>query len=136
MGRFILLILIGTLVSLLVVLNPNEEDFSVFMSDTAAEVMGDAGAAAGEAGGGALGFLTERLGREAGEAAGSELGRRASGLFERSNYVLGSVYTLDLNGRREGGEWTFVGVASQFFPISEPDDLPRLLANRLAGRIY
>ena len=119
MGRLVLLILVGTLLSVLFVTNPNEASFQTFLGDEARQIVGDAG----EDAGGALGFITERLGRVAGEAAGQEVGERLASRFERSNYLLFSLYDFDTNGRREGGEWQFLGLASQFFPLKTPDDL-------------
>ena len=133
MGRFILFILFGTLLSALFVMNPGEEAFGEFLSTKVSEIGGDLGE---DAGGGALGFLTERLGRAAGETAGAAAGARASRLFERSNYLIASTYTLDLNGRREGGEWQFLGIAGQFVPTKKPDDLPRLIQQSVLGRGY
>ncbi|MEM6327807.1 MAG: DUF4359 domain-containing protein [Bacteroidota bacterium] len=132
--RFLLPILIGTLLVILWWTNPEDEQFTSFLVDEVVTIVGDLGEDAGRATGGALGFLTERLGRAAGEAAGTVAGRAASQEFERSNYGIASTYTLDLNGRASGGEWTFLGVAGQFVPIKEPENLETLVRGILSGR--
>ena len=126
--RFILPILIGTLLLILWWTNPDETQFSDFLADEVSEIAGDAG----EEAGGAMNFLTQRLGREIGDLAGQALGRQASGMFERESYGVASTYELDLNGRASGGTWKFVGVAGQFFPIEKPDDLETLVRNQFA----
>jgi hypothetical protein len=38
---------------------------------------------------------------------------------ERTDYLLASVYDLDLTGpQREGGEYRFLGIAGQFIELS------------------
>ncbi len=130
--RFILPVLIGTLLLVLWWFNPNEDQFAVFLTDEIRTVAGDAGEEAGRAAGGAMGFLTGRLGREVGDAAGRAAGREASSRFERESYGVASTYTLDLNGRRPEGEWVFLGAAGQFFPLKQPEDLQSLLRDQLA----
>ncbi|OZC04178.1 hypothetical protein [Rubricoccus marinus] len=130
--RIVLPILIGTLLLVLWWFNPNEDQFAVFLTDELRAVAGNAGEQAGEAAGGAVGFLTGRLGRAVGDAAGRAAGREASGLFERENYGIASTYELDLNGRREGGEWVFLGIAGQFVPIKQPEDLQTLVRDQIA----
>ena len=126
--RFILPILIGTLLVILWWTNPDTTQFSNFLADEVSEITGDVG----EQAGGARDFLTERLGREVIDLAGQALGRQASGLFERKSYGVASTYELDLNGRASGGTWKFVGVAGQFFPIEEPEKLESLVRNQFA----
>ena len=113
------ILFVGLLVvaGILYVLNPGEEKFKEFLQMEIAE-QAEARARAegerigGEFGGAAAGFLAERLGRRAGEIA--------SDTFERENYHLASVYTADLNGRRPGGAWKFLGIAGWFVPIERP----------------
>ena len=130
--RFGLPILIGTLLVVLWWFNPTEEQFQEFLTEEIRGIASDAGADAGRTAGGAMGFLTERLGRAAGDAAGRAAGRQASGMFERESYGVASMYTLDLNGRREGGEWKFLGIAGQFVPIDQPENLDVLVRDQLA----
>ena len=105
-------------VTALYFLNPGPEQFEDFLAKEGAEYAAEAGGDIGEAIAGANGrdvasWLAERVGREvAGEA---------SRAFERDNYHVASLYRVDLNGRRPGGEWTFLGVANVFFPIEEPN---------------
>lgn len=91
----------------LYLLNPGPDTFEEFLSTEMAE------RARGESGGGAGGFLADRIGRSAGAAA--------SDLFDREDYKVASVYTADFNGRRPGGEWTFLGIAGWFIPLERPD---------------
>ena len=126
--RFVLPILLGTLLLILWWTNPDEPQFTNFLADEVSQIAGDMG----EQAGGAINFLTARLGRATGERAGQVLGREASNLFERKNYGVVSLYELDLNGRASGGTWTFIGVAGQFYPIEEPENLESLVRNNLA----
>ena len=114
------LLLFGLLVVgvVLYALNPGPTRFNEFLQDemaararAAAEQAG--GTAAGPVGEGVAGFLADRLGRAAGEAA--------STAFERDDYYVASVYRVDLNGRRPGGEVEFLGIANQFFPLKMPE---------------
>lgn len=128
--RFVLPALLGTLLLILWWTNPGEEEFSAFLSDEVSQIVGNAG----EAGGGAMGFLTDRLGRAAGEALGGILGGAAASEFERSNYGVASTYTLDLNGRASGGTWTFLGIAGQFVPTEQPENLETLVRDMVSRR--
>lgn len=103
---------------LLYVLNPGPEQFRVFLTEEltmqAEQRARDAGEeVAGRFGGKVAGVIARRLGREAGDLA--------SEAFTRDDYYVASVYRVDLNGRRPGGEWRFLGVAGQFFPLEEPE---------------
>ena len=125
--RFIGPLLLLALLLALAWFNPSTEQFNTFLSE---EVAARVGETAGEAGR-ATGFLTERLGRAAGDAIGRSAGREIAGRFERSNYLLASTYSLDLNGRREGGEWVFLGIAGQFVPLETPENLQTLIRDVL-----
>ena len=120
--RFVGPILFFTLLGALWFFNPGPDQFSAFLSEEIAERLGEAGEDAG-----AMGFLNDRLGRAVTDAAGDAIGRGVAGRFERSNYLLASTYSLDLNGRREGGEWTFLGIAGQFFPLEAPENAETLI---------
>lgn len=130
--RLVLPILIGTLLVVLWWFNPTEDQFQDFLTQEIRTMVSNAGAEAGRTAGGAMGFLTERLGRAAGDAAGNVAGREASSMFERESYGVASTYTLDLNGRRPDGEWTFLGIAGQFVPVNKPENLEQLLRDQLA----
>ncbi|HIG75811.1 MAG TPA: DUF4359 domain-containing protein [Bacteroidetes bacterium] len=132
--RFLLFGLILALAALLWWTNPEEEQFTTFVTEEVTERLGNVGADGARAAGGAMGFIAERLGREAGQAIGGALGRAASEEFERSNYLVASTYTLDLNGRASGGEWTFLGIAGQFFPLEQPENLETLIRDLTSRR--
>ena len=104
------LIVLGTLA----LFNPSPDDFTAFVQERAQDVVTEHGRAAG----GAL------FGSVAGALAGEVAGALAGGSMERHNYLLGSVYALDLNGmEEEGGEWRFVGIGGQFFEVERPAEL-------------
>lgn len=99
-------------------LNPGPTRFNEFMQDEMARRAEEAarqagGTVAGRMGEGVAGFLADRLGRAAGDAV--------STAFERDDYYVASVYRVDLNGRRPGGEVEFLGIANQFFPLKMPE---------------
>ena len=102
----------------LYVLNPGPEKFKEFLEMELAEQAQERARAAGESvggemGGAVTGFLAERLGRKAGSLA--------SDAFGREDYKVASVYTADLNGRRPGGAWKFLGIAGWFVPLERPE---------------
>ena len=103
---------------LLYVLNPGPEKFRLFLTDELAAQAEQRARDAGEDVGGQLsgklaGAIARRIGREAGDLA--------SNAFDREDYYLASVYRVDVNGRRPGGEWAFLGIANQFFPLESPE---------------
>ena len=113
-------LLVGLIVvsAVLFVLNPGPEKFKEFLElELAQQAEARARAAGeevgGEVGGAVSGFLADRLGRRAGSIA--------SEAFEREDYKLASVYTADLNGRRPGGAWKFLGIAGWFVPLERPE---------------
>ncbi|MDT0630157.1 DUF4359 domain-containing protein [Rubrivirga sp. S365] len=113
-------LLVGLLLiaGLLYVLNPGPEAFRRFLTEELAaqaeQRARDAGEEVGGSSGGRVaGVIARRLGREAGALA--------SEAFEREDYYVASVYRVDINGRRPGGEWAFLGIANQFFPIEAPE---------------
>lgn len=115
--RVLLLGLLAVAV-LLYVLNPGPDAFREYLRvELAAQAEARAREAgervAGTLGGDVSGFLAERLGRQAGDVA--------SEAFTRDNYYVASVYRVDLNGRRPGGEWAFLGIANWFTPIDVPE---------------
>ncbi len=116
-SRVLLLGLI-LLAGILYVLNPGPDKFKEFLreelAEQAAERAREAGeVAGGELGGNVAGFIADRLGRRAGDLA--------SDAFGREDYYVASVYTADLNGRRPGGAWKFLGIAGWFVPLEQPE---------------
>jgi hypothetical protein len=105
------LLLLVALVVVLAVTNPGPEAFGAFAEEVAAEQI--EAVAAGVPAGGLLGEL--------GGLAAGQLVRRYA---DRDNYLVASVYTLDLDGRaREEGDWRFLGVAGRFFELQRPESL-------------
>jgi len=104
------LIVASVVVGTLALLNPTKEDFAQFAQTRAQAVVADRARESsglfGEIGRSVLGTLAR-------EAAGRAV--------ERTNYVVCSVYTLDLNGRSAtGGEWVFLGIGTQFIELERP----------------
>lgn len=105
------LLLLAALVVLLVITNPGPDEFAEFVEDNVAEQI----ARESEAlpGGGILGEL--------GGLAASRIARQVA---RRDNYLVASVYTLDLDGRaRDAEDWKFLGVGTFFFEIRRPESL-------------
>ena len=103
-------VLLGTLA----LFNPGEDAFRTFVRERANEMVSDR---AREAGGGLFGSIAGSVGGALAEAF-------ASRTVQRDNYLVASVYTIDLDGPgRDGEEWRFLGVAKQFIPLSRPASL-------------
>ena len=100
------LLLLLALVVVLAVTNPGPDEFAAFAEENVAdEISAEAGGLLGELGGLAAGTLVRRF-------------------ADRDNYLVASMYTLDLDGRaREGEEWKFLGIATLFFEIQRPASL-------------
>lgn len=116
----ILLLGLALAAVVLAAMNPGPEAFSAFLQK---RVAAEAAERAAEASGGRLSegvtdFLAERLGQAAAEAVDQE--------FEREDYFVCSVYRVDVNAWRPGGEVSFLGIAGQFFPLSMPEELRNL----------
>jgi hypothetical protein len=105
--RFLsLLLVIGVVV--LAVLNPGMDDFETFAAKHAKteleQKMGDS-----------------RMGDVAEEAGGGIVERYASKLAKRKNYVLFSIYTIDLDGPEQNKQhWRFLGIADRFVELEHP----------------
>ncbi len=107
------LILLLILVVLLAIFNPGMEDFQAFARDITGEMI------SGQVGDSGLGSILSGLG---GSLAASNIDR----LTVRDNYYIFSTYTIDLDGpSREGNEWKFLGIATQFIELHRPDALDR-----------
>ncbi len=106
----ILAVVVGTLA----VFNPGEDDFRVFVREKASETVTDL---ARDTGGGLLGGVIASASGRLAEAF-------ASHAVQRDNYVVMSVYTIDLDGpEHDRQEWRFLGVAGQFIPLKKPASL-------------
>jgi len=108
------LLILAVLAGTLALFNPGEDDFRSFVTERASEAVSDHARAAGG------GLFADVVGSVGGTLAGA-VARRA---VQRSDYFLFSLYTIDLDGPlRTGEEWRFLGVASQFIPLKQPDSL-------------
>jgi hypothetical protein len=102
------LLLLVALFVVLVMTNPSPDAFAEYAEDNVTEQLRSAieEVPAGD-------FL-------GGIAAGALVRRHA----DRDNYLVASVYTLDLDGRaREAEDWTFLGIAGLFFELHRPESL-------------
>ena len=105
------LLLLVALFAVLAVTNPGPDAFADFAEETVAEQVG------AELGGLPAGGILGDLG---GLAAGQLVRRYA----ERDNYLVASVYTLDLDGRaRDANDWRFLGIAGFFVELHRPESL-------------
>ena len=116
----ILLLGLALAAVVLAALNPGPEAFSAFLQERIATEVAER---ADEATGGALSdgvtdFLADRLGQAAAEIVDQE--------FEHDNYYVWSVYRVDINAWRPGGEVEFLGIAGKFFPLRMPEALQDL----------
>ena len=109
----LLLLLVCVALVVLAATNPQMDDFEAFAAD--------------QLEGRLEGQLQERTG-------GSALGRRLAGagadiasqyldrVATRENYVVASVYAVDLDGRDANElEWRFLGIGGRFFPLEGPE---------------
>ena len=93
----------------LILLNPDMEDFSVFAREQSALLMQE------QVGGGILGRVISGAGADV-------VGGLVEKATERNNYMLFSTYTLDFDGaNQEGNEWRFLGIAGMFFELERPE---------------
>lgn len=111
------LLLLAALAFVLFITNPQPDDFQEFAREQSGELFrGQLGAELGE------GALGQALGSLAGEATAALAGR----LAERDDYLVASVYTLDLDGPDSTeDEWRFLGIAGQFVELQRPASLER-----------
>lgn len=106
-------ILLAVALFVLAVLNPGPSDFEAFAQTQSAALIQN------ETGDTAIG----RVLAEAGSAIASRFIRRHT---DRTNYVLFSVYTLDLDGEdASGGDWRFLGIADHFVELERPEQFQR-----------
>lgn len=91
--------------------NPGMDEFKLFVQQQSEVLVQQ------EAGGGTVGdFLAGAAGRLAGQ--------HVERVTDRTNYVIFSTYTIDLDGPdSENNEWRFVGIAGQFFESHRPESL-------------
>lgn len=99
------------LAALLAITNPGPSDYERFVDDVVAGIL--LTEAASLPGGSGLAAL--------GGALASRLARRHT---ERDNYILFSIYTLDMGvvGLSEQ-EWRFLGIGTRFIELSRPEVL-------------
>ncbi|MGA7304232.1 MAG: hypothetical protein WBW88_05135 [Rhodothermales bacterium] len=86
-------------------LNPDMRDFREHVeNEVGNKLSSESGSAPlGRLGGGAVALLAEQV-------------------SVRKNYLLFSVYTIDLDGPdREGNDWQFLGIAGAFLKLREPE---------------
>lgn len=108
MKKPILLVLLVATLALLVLSNPGEASFEAWVKDRVEDRVAE------EAGDGALGRVLTDMGS-------SVVGGLASRAAVRSNWMLFSVYTIDLGlDGQEGGRWRFVGAVGTFVEIESP----------------
>lgn len=107
----LLLLLLTVVAVLLALTNPGPERYEAFVEDTAARVI--AAEVGGVPGGGVIG-----------QVGGALAARLATRYSERANYLLFSVYTIDLAGvGLPGEEWRFLGIGNQFLELHRPEAL-------------
>lgn len=69
-------------------------------------------------------FGDSTLGRALSGVAGSLAGSYVDRITERDNYLVFSIYTIDLDGDRgDEEEWRFLGMAGQFLELEQPASL-------------
>jgi hypothetical protein len=109
------LLLLAALALVLFLTNPEPDDFQEFAREQSGELFrGQLGAEVGE---GPFGRI---LGSLAGDATAALVDR----LAERDDYLVASVYTLDLDGPNSTeDEWRFLGIAGQFVELQRPASL-------------
>lgn len=105
------LLLAAIALVILAVLNPGMDEFEVFAAQQS-ELMIEQ--EVGES----------ALGRVLSGAAGSVVEAYINRIAERDNFLLFSVYTIDLDGPEAGEEeWRFIGIAGRFFVMEKPESL-------------
>jgi hypothetical protein len=103
------LLMVVLAVVVLIAFNPEMPDFQVFVETQSERILVQ------ETGNTALGQLLSGAGA-------SLLGGMIDQVTERDNYVLFSIYTIDLDGPdEEANEWQFLGIAGQFFETKQPE---------------
>lgn len=108
------LILLSVVASfVLTALNPGMEEFEDFIAEQSEEVVRK------ETGNSALGRALS--------GASSEIARAyIDRIADRENYLLFSIYTVDIDGReRSENDWRFLGIADRFFELERPEMLER-----------
>ena len=98
---------------MLYALNPGPEAFERFLRIDTAERAEAAAHGGADISGGMGTFLANRVGRE--------IGGEATHVFDRDDYYVASVYRIDLDPARPGGDWAFLGIANWFVPIEQPE---------------
>lgn len=109
MRLFLLIILV--LAGAAVWTNPGPDDFSTYVeSRTRDKLMEQAG--------------DTDLGRALSSLGSSLAGSFSQKVTERKNYLVFSVYTLDLDGPDASeGDWKFLGAAGSFYELNRPESV-------------
>lgn len=95
----------------LIYFNPGMEEFSLYVEAQSERLLLE------ETGDNALGRALSGIGSS---LAGAYIDR----ITDRRNYIVFSVYTIDLDGpEEEGDEWRFVGIGGHFIETSSPESL-------------
>lgn len=104
------IVVIAILLAALIALNPGPDRFEKVLESKIRDELQQSGTEmVGEAGG----VLGDFLGVQVAPLAGAA--------FQRENFYVFSLYSLDLNGEEEGGTWKFLGIANTFLPLEQPD---------------
>lgn len=95
----------------LMAFNPKKEKFYDLVESRSDEIFSN------ELGNSAVGGLLAEL--------GSGLARNLAEKFtDRTNYLVASVYTIDLDGEEhDENDWKFLGIAGQFIELQRPEAL-------------
>ena len=108
MNKVLTLIVVAGVAAFLFVTNPEREEFQVFIQERVEERLSE------ETRDRSLGRLLTDLGSDI-------VGTLAARVSERSNYLLWSVYTVDVGADGDPDEmWRFLGIAGTFIELSSP----------------
>ncbi len=104
-------VILSLILVALALTNPGYDRFEEFVDDTVVTIVQRE--ASGQAWGGLVG-----------ELGGALAGRLARNSASRSNYLVVSVYSIDMAPvGMPGQEWRFLGIANTFIEIDRPDQL-------------
>lgn len=98
-------------VGALILFNPEMPEFKFFVETQSEQILLQ------ETGDTALGRLLSGAGS-------SLLGDMVDRVTRRDNYVIFSIYTVDLDGQEEeANEWRFLGIGGQFVELHRPESM-------------
>lgn len=108
--RYLLFVLVAVAI-VLALTNPGPDRYTQFVEEVVVQVV--AAEAEGAPGGRAAAMISGMLARD--------LARRHT---ERDNYVLFSIYRLDMSAAGlRGEEWRFLGIGTRFIELERPESL-------------